>query len=226
MRVPRSVLLLVVLAGCAKNVPRDQALARAEAARARGDYVGEAIALRDACNFAPDDKDLCKRADQSWIAAQAATQQAARGSCADIAPTLAAVDGCLAAVAQIRKLTPGDPEASRLAEAASRQHLARCFADSPAWQTSIESAVELVRCEDARVAQIDVPTYTQQIVAARINARDQILRLAEHPAYADRHGATAELLATANCLAAVPLSSPPTTPRLTSASPLGSSQAS
>ncbi|MBS1122657.1 MAG: hypothetical protein H6Q90_4885, partial [Deltaproteobacteria bacterium] len=80
----------------------------------------------------------------------------------------------------------------------------RCFADSPAWQTSIEAAVELIRCEEARAAQINVPLYAEQVSAARINARDQILRLADHPAFADRLGATAELVAAASCLAATP----------------------
>jgi hypothetical protein len=199
-------VLVVTLGGlgCAKNVGRDEALARANAARTRGDFVGEAIALRDACNFAPDDKDLCRRADQSWVAAQTATAQAARTSCTDIAPTLAAVDTCLAAVAQIRKLTPADPEAARLAEAASRQHLARCFADSPSWQTSLDAAVELVRCQDARAAQIAVPIYLQQLDSTRVDAREQVLRLADHPSYADRHGAKSELLATAACLAPIP----------------------
>ncbi len=198
------VLLVVFAASCAKNLPRDQALARAKAARAQGDFVGEALALRDACNFARDDHDLCKRADQSWAAARARTLHDARAACADVAPSLNGVDTCLGGVAQIRRLEPGDRDAAELATAAARQHIARCFADSPAWQTSIEAAVELIRCEEARAAQIDVPLYAEQVAAARVNARDQLLRLADHPAFGDRHGATAELVAAATCLAPTP----------------------
>jgi len=192
--------LLLAFAACAPNVPRDQALSRAEAARRAGDHVGEALALRDACVYDADNTDLCKRADKAWQAAQQRTRDDARKRCTDIPSTLAGVDGCLAAVADIRKLAPDSPDAAELAEAAARQHLARCFADSPAWQTSIDAAVELVRCEDARAPQIALATYTQQVFAARTNARDQLMRLADHPAYADRTGALSELLASATCL--------------------------
>ncbi|HEU0035013.1 MAG TPA: hypothetical protein VFQ53_30515 [Kofleriaceae bacterium] len=197
-------LLLVLVAGCAKNVRRDQALAQANAARARGDIVGEAMAMRDACSFAPDDRDVCQRASATWVAAQAATQQNARRACADIAPTQGAIDACLASASQFRKLAPNDPEGPRLSDAGSRQHLARCFADSPAWQTSLDAAIDLVRCEDARADLIDLPVYTQQVMSARANARDQLLALVDNPAYLDRPGATAELLTAATCLAGDP----------------------
>jgi hypothetical protein len=130
--------------------------------------------------------------------------QTARSACAEVAPSLTGVDTCLNAVNQIRRLEPNDPEAAQLATAAARQHIARCFADSPAWQTSIEAGVELIRCEEARSAQINVPLYAEQVAAARSNARDQLLRLADHPAFADRLGATAELVAAASCLATTP----------------------
>ncbi len=198
------VVVIELAAGCAKNIPRDQALARAKAARLAGDHVGEALALRDACNFARDDKNLCTQADQTWAAARDWALRTGRAACGDVAPSLTGVDTCLDAVAQIRRLEPNDPEAAQLATAAARQHIARCFADSPAWQTSIEAGVELIRCEEARSAQINVPLYAEQVAAARANARDQILRLADHPAFADRLGATAELVASAACLAATP----------------------
>lgn len=200
----RLVCLLVALVACAPNVARDQALSRAEAARVRGDYVGEAIALREACTFDPKNGDLCKRADTAWQGAQQRSRDAARKQCTDIAPTLDAVDKCLAAVNEIRKLAPDHPEAAELADAAAKQHLARCFADSPAWQTAIDAAVELVRCEEARAPQINLATYSQQVQAARVNARDQLLRLADHPAYAERTGALSELLAAATCLTPTP----------------------
>lgn len=198
------LLCLVILAACAPNVARDQALSRAEAARTRGDYVGEALALRDACTFDPKNGDLCKRADGAWQGAQQRSRDDARKRCTDIAPTLDAIDKCLAAVAEIRKLAPDHPEAAELADAAAKQHLARCFADSPAWQTSLDAAIELVRCEEARAAQIGIATYSQQVQAARVNARDQLMRLADHPSYAERTGALAELLAAATCLTPTP----------------------
>lgn len=205
----RSLCVIVVVAGCARNARRDEAVARANAARAKGDYVGEALALRDACNAAPDDRDLCRRAVAAWGAAKDRTRQRAAAACAEPAgdrgpAALAWVDGCLQAVSEIRALTPDDAEAARLAEVAARHHLARCFADAPAWQTTIEAAVELVRCEDARSAAIALPLYRQQVWSARVNARDQLVRIAEHPAYADKLGATAELLASAACLTPTP----------------------
>jgi len=203
MRVWRLGWLLVVVA-CTRNVQRDEALRRANLAHARGDYVSEALALRDACNAAPDDKDICQRANQAFATAQDQSREAGRRACTDIAPTLAAVDRCLAAVGEIRKLMPDHPDAARLAEAASRQHLARCFADSPSWQTTIDAAVELVRCEEAREQQIGLSTYSQQVLGARTNARDQILRLADHPSYQNKPGALAELIGAAACLTATP----------------------
>ncbi len=179
-------------------------MSRANVARAQGDYVGEAIALREACNFAPDEKDLCKRAEGAWVAAQRRSRDSAKKACTDIPPTLAGVDVCLAAVTEIRKLAPDHPEAGPLAEAASRQHLARCFADSPAWQTSIDAAIELLRCEEAREPQIALSSYTQQVFAARVNARDQLMRLADLPTYSSHTGALSELLSAATCLTPTP----------------------
>ncbi len=200
----RPLVCLLMIAACAKNIQRDQALAAANAAHARGDYVGEALALRDACNFAADDKDVCQRANTAYASAQNLARDAGRRACTDIAPTLAAVDACLGAVGALRKLAPDHPDVAQLAEAASKQHLARCFADSPSWQTTIDAAVELVRCEQSREPQVGLAVYSQQVFGARTNARDQIVRLADHPQYADRFGAQAELVATASCLTATP----------------------
>lgn len=200
----RLVLVLSLVAACTPNVPRDQALSRAEAARRAGDHVGEALALRDACVFDPGNSELCKRADKAWAAAQQRTRDDARARCTNIPPTLAGIDACLAAVGEIRKLAPDHPEAAELADAAAKQHLARCFADSPAWQTAIDAAIELVRCEEARAPQIGLATYAQQVQAARVNARDQLMALADHPAYAERTGALSELLAAATCLTPTP----------------------
>jgi hypothetical protein len=202
-RLHRLVCLVVVVAGCAQNIPRDQALARANAAHARGDIVSEALALREACGFARDDKDLCKRGEQAWAAAQVSTQQNARKVCGALdSPT--AVDTCLAAVGEIRKLAPSDPEAAQLAAAAAKQHTAYCTAEAPEWQKSIDDGIELVRCEDARAAQINLPSYAQQIAEARGATRDLILALVDRPDLAGHLGAAAELVTSASCLAGGP----------------------
>ena len=190
--------------GCTRNAGRDDALAKAQAAHARGDLVGEALALRDACGFAKDDKDLCKRASQAWIAAQGAVRQGAERACSTLETAPQTVDTCLAAIGEVRRMSPGDPEVAALAARAGKQHAAHCLAEAPAWQTTIEDGLELIRCEDARVAQIDVPEYTALIAQARASTRDQLIALLHKPDVASRHGATAELLGAAVCLAPTP----------------------
>src|SRR5258705_2427287 len=99
---------MLIVVGCG-NAARDAALDRAKAARARGDIVGEALALRDACKAAPDDKDLCGKVQQASQAAHEFAQQNARAACTDVS-TAAAVDRCLESVAQVRRMAPQDPE--------------------------------------------------------------------------------------------------------------------
>lgn len=202
MRVPRLVLAVtILLTGACGNAARDAALERANTARARGDVVGEALALRDACAAARDDKDLCQRAQEAWKSAVAFTQQNARTGCADVA-TPVAVDRCLGLVTQIRRLVPNDTEAARLAEVAARRHAAHCEAASPQWQTSIPDMLELVRCEEARAEQIRLESYEQEIMNSRGLARDQLLaQLGKLEGHA---GAAAELLAAASCLVPAP----------------------
>lgn len=199
----RAVLFAVVVVGCSRNIARDQAVAQADAARARGDVAGEALALRDACRAAPDDKKLCKRADGAWGAAQAAAQQAAATACGSGVGAVA-VDRCLGAVAQLRRLRPDDPEAARLAEAAGRQHAAHCVTEAPRWETSIDDALELVRCEDGRADQIAVPSYLQKLAEDRAVARDQLVHMLDKPELAGHAGASSEVLAAAVCLSATP----------------------
>ena len=79
---------------------------------------------------APDDKDLCKRGEQAWAAAQGASAEIARKACATV-ESQQQVDGCLAAVGEVRRLNPADPEASRLAEAAAKQQAEHCASHSP-----------------------------------------------------------------------------------------------
>jgi hypothetical protein len=202
--MPMRAAVLLMLVACAKNVHRDEALARASVARSRGDFVGEALALRDACAAAPNDRDVCLQANQQWLSAQQRSQQLARDACRDVQPTTESVDTCLTAVGEIRKLAPADAEARKLAAVAMTAHSKRCYADLPQWDTSIDEAVELVRCLEARTAQIDLDLYRTQVLSARVNAKEQLLRLAEHPAYHDKPGATYELVASAMCLAPSP----------------------
>jgi hypothetical protein len=194
--------LVLVVVGCG-NAARDAALDRAKVARARGDIVGEALALADACRAAPDDKDLCAKAQQASKAAHEFAQQNARTACTDVS-TPAAVDRCLDSVAQVRRMAPQDPEAARLAEVAGRRHAALCEADSPAWQTSFADMLQLVRCEEARAPQIALQSYAQEVENSRGLARDQLLALLGQKAFEGHAGAAAEILAAASCLVASP----------------------
>ena len=198
-----AIAAVAALAACAGNPARDAALSRAKAAHARGDLVGEALAMRDACNYAPGDKDVCKHATEAWTAAQNASAQAARTACATV-DTPAAIDKCLGAVGELRRLSPTDPEAARLAEPAGKAWLAHCQAEAPKWQVSLDDALDAIRCEDARTAQVALPGYAREVDAARASARDAVLALAAQPAFAGKRGATSELLAAAACLAPTP----------------------
>ena len=199
----RRALLLLLIIGCTKNIARDDAVAQANAAHARGDFVGEALALRQACTYAPDDKKLCKRANEAWAAAQQQTQHSADAAC-NKGEGAVAVDTCLAAVAQVRRLRPDDPDAARFAEAAGRQHAAHCVTESPRWESSLDDAVELIRCEDGRAAQIATPGYLQQLAQTRAAVRDQLVHVLDKAEVAGHFGATAELLAAAACLSPTP----------------------
>src|SRR5258706_1578696 len=194
--------LLVIVVGCG-NAARDAALDRARVAHARGDLVGEALALRDACNAARDDKDLCNRAQQSSTAALTYAQENARAACKDVS-TPAAVDRCLGTVGEIRRIAPNDGEAARLAEVAGRQHAAQCEAQSPGWQSSIPDMLQLVRCEESRAAQINLASHAQEVENSRGLARDQLIALLGQKPYEGHAGAATEILAAASCLVASP----------------------
>jgi hypothetical protein len=197
------VVAAVLVAGCLGNPVRDAALARANAAHTRGDLVGEALALRDACNAARDDKDLCKRADQAWQTAQGASQQRARTACQGVDDPKS-IDACLAAAGELRRLSPTDPEAARLVAPAAAKWRDHCVAEAPKWQTSLDDALDAIRCEDARAAQIALSSYDTDTAATRAAARGTLLQLLARPGFAARRGATSELLAAATCVAPTP----------------------
>jgi hypothetical protein len=46
--------------------------------------------------------------------------------------------------------------------------------------------------------------YAEQTQSSRAEAREQILRIADHPSYNEQLGARAELLASAACLTPIP----------------------
>ena len=198
-----AVVLALAATGCVKNVPKDDALAKAQAAHARGDLVGEALALRDACGFAKDDKDLCKRSAAAWVSAQTAVRAGAEKTCQSV-ETQGQVDACLAAIGEVRRMSPGDPQVAELATRAGKQHVAHCLAEAPAWETSIDDGLELIRCEDARMAQIGTPEYASHVASIRATTRDQLIALLRKPDVVAHHGASAELLAAAVCLAPTP----------------------
>ncbi|MCB9572320.1 MAG: hypothetical protein H6709_09570 [Kofleriaceae bacterium] len=198
----RSFLIVPVCAllwlGCGgHNLARDRALAAADAARARGDVVGEAVALRDACAAAPRDTKLCARAADTLQVALAATRDAADAACALADASAPALDGCLAAVAWVRVLDPADLVAQHLADVAGRAQVAACgpLPDEPT------AAIRLVRCAEAREAAIATPTYAAWVTTTRQHAAAQLIGLAAGPDVAARDGAQLALLGAAQCLA-------------------------
>jgi hypothetical protein len=116
----------------------------------------------------------------------------------DAAPE--AYDACLAAAAEIRRMTPADPHAAELAQRAGQQHVAHCRAEAPSADQDVDDGLELIRCEDARSTQVATPAYAATVAAARAHTRDLVLAILRKPELASRHGASAELLAAAVCL--------------------------
>ncbi len=196
-------MVAMLATGCVRNAAKEDALAKAQAAHVRGDLAGEALALRDACGFAKDDKDLCKRAEAAWTTAQAAVRAGADKACVAV-DTQAQTDACLVAIGEVRRMSPGDPHVAELATRAGKQHVAHCLAEAPAWETTIDDGLELIRCEDARSAQIGTPEYAQHVAGVRATVRDQLVALLRRPDVVAHHGASAELLTAAVCLAPTP----------------------
>ncbi len=199
---PRRALLLaglvLVLPACAsRNVARDRALAAADQARARGDVVGEALALREACAAAPRDAAVCGRATRVRDQALAITRDAAEAACAIADASAPALDGCLAALAPLRALDPADLTAGRLADAAGRIHAARCGRGGE----DVSTALRQARCAEAKQAAIATAGYAAWVTARRHDAAGRLLEVAAARDVVERAGAQAALLGAARCLA-------------------------
>src|SRR5690348_12184203 len=105
MRLRPALLPFLLLAAChPPNPARDEALRRAADARARGDLPGEALALRDACTAAPRDATTCTRAQNAMAAAITGARSGAEIACQLADASASSLDGCLAAIAAIRRL--------------------------------------------------------------------------------------------------------------------------
>lgn len=167
-----------------------QAIERGEAASARGDLLGAAVAFRDACQLDPSDAELCARSRQ-------ATRAAVDGAVAQARPLCAAGDvaGCLAAIKPVR-VFGNDPAIGEILDQAGWAHAQGCASaplDSP------EAAVVLVRCLESRSKELPTASYRDRIREGRMRAADLLVQRAR--ASADRHpGSASALLGAAACL--------------------------
>lgn len=145
-----SLFALLVLSGC--NTAYRQAMAQAEDAAVRGDFMTAAHAYRAACAASPDDEKACSRAP---IFAQKATDQAiatARPAC-----DAGDLDQCLPPLLAARELIPDHPEVNAMLEKASQVQTERCSkwkAEGP-----LTAATAGLACLQSRAAQLPVPSY-------------------------------------------------------------------
>lgn len=145
-----SLFALLVLSGC--NTAYRQAMAQAEEAAIRGDFMTAAHAYRAACAASPDDEKACSRAATF---AQKATDQAiatARPAC-----DAGDLDQCLPPLLAARELIPDHPEVNAMLERASQVQTERCSkwkAEGP-----LTEATAGLACLQSRASQLPVPSY-------------------------------------------------------------------
>jgi hypothetical protein len=152
--------LLLAVSAC--NVALRDAMQRAEAAHARGDHFGEAVALRDACSSAPSEKEICAAAKEAANEIITRQLQTAAGPC-QTEPT-----ACLAALEVLTPFAdPNDPRLSPYFERAGQMLYERCERaplDSP------EDAVFHVRCAEAYRKRVPTPGYATLVSQIRQRA--------------------------------------------------------
>jgi hypothetical protein len=190
-------LALVIVAGCAGNPARDRALRAARDARARGDLVGETLAMREACAADRRSKKICNRSFALDQYANAVLRETAAGACRRVdASAPPSILGCLEALRPLRHLFPQDPEAERMANIAGDAFAQRC-GGAPA---GFSEALRRVRCVEAGTAEVATAAYGRWVEIARADAAAIAAELATSREATSRPGAQAALLGTAACL--------------------------
>jgi hypothetical protein len=192
------LLLFVVLSGCGGNAARDRALESAAAARARGDLVGEVEAMRQACQADPKNGDLCQKSGALAEYARGQTRAAAQASCGLLdAQSPATIDGCVAALAPMRRLFPDDPDALRMADAAGDTFAAVCGVAAPA---DIRDAIRRARCAQAGDGAIATTRFHAWVTTTRSDVARLLVAAADRDDVVQRPGARAATLSAAACL--------------------------
>lgn len=148
MRALALPLAILVLSGC--TTAHGRAVARAEAARERGDPMEEARAWREACGL---EKESCPEAEAATERAIVSVLGSAATAC-DGGP----VERCLAALRPARELAPEDPRLLGRIDGAAALHAAGCEADDPVGR--------LACLEGPRVA-IGRPSYDALVQGSR-----------------------------------------------------------
>jgi hypothetical protein len=193
-----ALALLVVLAACGGNQARARALRAAKDARARGDLVGEVIAMRQACEADRRSKKVCGDSYATDQRALAILRVNAGGACGQVdAQNPPTIITCLDAVKPLRHLFPQDPEGERLADVAGDAFAQRC-GEGPLGDFS--GALRRVRCVEAGSAEVNTARYQLHAAEARAAAAAVVDGLAAAAEARSRPGALAALHGVSACL--------------------------
>ncbi|MBK7858092.1 MAG: hypothetical protein IPJ65_05610 [Archangiaceae bacterium] len=150
---------LALLCLCQCNRALRDAMERAEAAHARGDHFGEAVALRDACQAAPGEQEICRAAKESADEIISRQLQTASGPC-ETEP-----NACLAALEVLSPFAGAeDPRLTGYFDRAGAMLDERC--ERAPLQT-LEDAVFRVRCVEAYRARVPTQGYAALIGKVR-----------------------------------------------------------
>lgn len=153
----------VVLLGLTQcNTALRDAMARAEAAHARGDHFGEAVALRDACRADRSETEVCRAAKEAADEIIGKQLHTASGPC-NTEPV-----ACLAALEVLSPFAgPADPRLLPYFDRAGDMLAERCEQaplDSP------EDAVFRVRCAEAYKPRVPTTAYGVKVGLIRQRA--------------------------------------------------------
>jgi hypothetical protein len=199
MRPPLVASLLpavLLVVACGGNSLRDQALESAKAARARGDLVGETLAMRQACAADPKNQKVCAQTAEMDARALAQTKAAAWAACSLVdTQSPQTITVCVDALAPLRKLFPTEPDAIALADRAGTAFASHC-GNEPA--ADLATAIARVRCADAGIEAFATATYAAFARQTRLDAAGAMISLAS--SMDDRLGARAALLSAAWCV--------------------------